>query len=1250
MNKFLKIYAVIAATLVFIIFILFIAGNFNRKAYLSEFKFDDTHITKTLKLNNLNADEIKKIFINTNDNIIDNNALTNYIFTNEAITNYSYGFRVKYYSKIFRNSDIYGVYPNIAKIIEDNSYIREIKMDDDGSPFGNLISEKKIDDEKIDNIYYKVKLKFKFIITIFAVLLAVLLVYYLSYYLIINRLKIIYFFNNLKSLIFKYKFMIIRIYSLFIILFIVITSILLIISKFEKKVSLSNFELITESPVGYVYKANFPKTSVFQYSEEPLRIKNKPYYIKNYGYSIEITNKPEGYDNSNEATNWNNKDGSFTVVNSTGWNSYPYIIYLSKGEHYRVSIEAKRISGQGGDIKYYLDDRNMNVTIPDSRSISTNDYSLYISDKYIYNTYVGQYPNLTFYFPYGEINIKYIKLEQITDNLFIKENSFTIFTSSVKLDNNESFEVYCTNTFNIKEALKVFLFMIIIYLLLFILLFDFLSKLKNIFLEKKKLIFKVYAIILISFSILVILFYFIGKIYREAELTNFEIVYDTPAGYVYKAKVEPKSLLKPNFLYRYSDAPLKIENKPDYIKNYGYALEINRIPDWYDKNNKNIIYSNKINEFSIYNPYDYNWNAYNNTIKVSVGEKYSMISEMKGTTEKAAWHKTIFISLDDYNKNISIPPTNENILVYDKELSNNKYMFYSNYIEIYDLPYTQNNNNLTVMFPNNSKLDIKYIKIEQVGGLYIKDNQYIVFTSDRKIDNFANVYYNLSINNYIIVIFLILLIPCLIFLLNRISLNNFQFSILSFILVTLLAIFHYWLCYPGNFHNWDVWGSMIEGVRGNYYSNWHPVLISFTLHILYKIFGYDTHYLFTINILLFYIGLYILIISIYYKVKNIYVLILLLIPFIPHFFFVGIINHVKDFGATNYIWLSYILIFYWYILNSKSNKINIIIIFVFIMLLIAGMLWRHNFIVLVYPMFILFTYKILKIFHIKNKLKYFLNFIRIMFVFAVLLVLIYTSFPIIINSISGNEYKTLQPDNAVKFLQIAACAVTNNDDSMIPKEWYMKDKTFEDLKNTFNKNPYNSDIFYFIQQDIDPFYDRDLQDVSKVMFKYILKYPLTYIKYKYEYLKLCWNVPSYEKVNVYYIQYHLFKYDLSYLEYLHGYFDNSPSGITFNDLRGKIYSNLYKLIPEIPILYYIILSIIIFLISSILLILRYDSKDNILLFTFCVSVSALAINFIVVLYSPVALYRYMYPIIPLSVISLISFIVFIIDKKHNKNT
>lgn len=166
-----------------------ILGVIKRTGYLSNFNIED--INSTLELNGLNIEKTKKLF--TVDNVLDNNAISNYIFTNEAITNYSYNFRVLYYSKVFRNSDLYDVYIDIDKIINDNSFIKEIKINKKGSPFGTLISDKKIDyNDKIGDINYTLSLKVKLILHIVAgyiIIVLFLLIVFCLEKTIINCLK-----------------------------------------------------------------------------------------------------------------------------------------------------------------------------------------------------------------------------------------------------------------------------------------------------------------------------------------------------------------------------------------------------------------------------------------------------------------------------------------------------------------------------------------------------------------------------------------------------------------------------------------------------------------------------------------------------------------------------------------------------------------------------------------------------------------------------------------------------------------------------------------------------------------------------------------------------------------------------------------------------------------------------------------------------------------------------------------------------
>ncbi|MEI0496549.1 hypothetical protein R4J09_14245 [Brachyspira intermedia] len=102
---------------------------------------------------------------------------TGYLDEIKLVNNNTYSFRINYYSKVFRNSDIYGVYLNIEKTIKDNNFIKEIKMEKDGSPFGTLITTEVIDtNKKIDNVQYNLKIKdviylYAFIIYLFSIFL-----------------------------------------------------------------------------------------------------------------------------------------------------------------------------------------------------------------------------------------------------------------------------------------------------------------------------------------------------------------------------------------------------------------------------------------------------------------------------------------------------------------------------------------------------------------------------------------------------------------------------------------------------------------------------------------------------------------------------------------------------------------------------------------------------------------------------------------------------------------------------------------------------------------------------------------------------------------------------------------------------------------------------------------------------------------------------------------------------------------------
>ena len=187
---FLKIYIPFVIITIITLIILQILGSKNRIGYLTDFNLN---IDRTLELNNLNdirkeftiggksdeesiTNQVRKMkyydFKNIDKAEIDEEGIKNYIFTNENITNYIYHFRIRYYDKTFRNNYIYGVYPDLSNLPD---YIKNAEMDEDGSPYGNFISDKKEIEEKIDNVNYVLKIKFDFCLILISVIILIFL-------------------------------------------------------------------------------------------------------------------------------------------------------------------------------------------------------------------------------------------------------------------------------------------------------------------------------------------------------------------------------------------------------------------------------------------------------------------------------------------------------------------------------------------------------------------------------------------------------------------------------------------------------------------------------------------------------------------------------------------------------------------------------------------------------------------------------------------------------------------------------------------------------------------------------------------------------------------------------------------------------------------------------------------------------------------------------------------------------------------
>ena len=159
---FLKIYIPFVILTIIALIVLQILGSKKRVGYLTDFSLV---VDKTMKLNN-----------------------------SENITNYVYHFRIRYYDKVFRNNDIYGVYPDLSNLPD---YMENAEMEYKGSPYGNFISNRKtIEEERIDNINYILKIKINIIKYVIYLILILLIIYTKIYF---ENIKI--FFNGIITVI-----------------------------------------------------------------------------------------------------------------------------------------------------------------------------------------------------------------------------------------------------------------------------------------------------------------------------------------------------------------------------------------------------------------------------------------------------------------------------------------------------------------------------------------------------------------------------------------------------------------------------------------------------------------------------------------------------------------------------------------------------------------------------------------------------------------------------------------------------------------------------------------------------------------------------------------------------------------------------------------------------------------------------------------------------------------------------------------
>ena len=210
---------------------------------------------------------------------------------------------------------------------------------------------------------------------------------------------------------------------------------------------------MTKSKAGYVYKAkiNFDnpllkiKKDSIQFADTNL--------IKNYGYTIEITNKP-AY--SWHSTNMYYTENNTFIINneSTNVNGYQYPIQIPTyiGDKYKITIFAKQLPSNE-TIQWHLNGYNNFLPIT-SQEVS-NDYIILTDTRTVLNKAGGDL-NLHFIFPKGITEIESILIENINDKFNLSKDGNLLFNCNYKINPLNNIDIKYFTEFKYNFILIIF--------------------------------------------------------------------------------------------------------------------------------------------------------------------------------------------------------------------------------------------------------------------------------------------------------------------------------------------------------------------------------------------------------------------------------------------------------------------------------------------------------------------------------------------------------------------------------------------------------------------------------------------------------------------------------------------------------------------------------------------------------------------------------------------------------------------------